>query len=135
MSDTTPTLLERALTANAWFSRISGVVLAVLSPWLADLAGVETWVLVVLGLGLIAYSLWLGAAAARRPINTTEAVIAIAADDVWVAAAAVIIFFLPDALTTGGRWALGAISLVVAGIGVAQAVGLAQMRQGERSAV
>ena len=124
------TLLERALTANAWFSRFSGLALAVFSPWLADFAGVETWVLVLVGLCLIGYSLWLGAVAARRPTNRTEAMVAIAGDEAWVVAAIVIIFVFPDALTTGGKLVLGLTTIVVALFATAQVIGLRRPEAG-----
>ena len=119
------TLLEKALNANAWFSRISGLVLAVLSPWLADFAGIDTWIVLVVGLGLIGYSLWLGAAASRRPILRSEALTAVVGDDLWVMGAAVIIFFT-DWITTEAKVVLGVLTAIVALFGIVQVIGLAQ---------
>ena len=124
------TLLEKALNANAWFSRISGIALAVLSPWLAEFAGIDTWVVLIVGLGLIAYSLWLGSAASRRPIVRSEALTAIVGDDLWVMAAAAIIFFT-DWITTDAKIVLGVLSAIVAAFGVVQLIGLAQQEKAD----
>jgi len=108
------------------------IALAVLSPWLADFAGIETWIVLVVGLGLIGYSMWLGMAASRRPILRTEALTAIVGDDLWVMGAAVIIFFT-DWITTEAKVVLGALTLIVAVFGVVQVIGLAQQEKANLS--
>ena len=108
------------------------IALAVLSPWLADFAGIETWIVLVVGLGLIGYSMWLGMAASRRPILRAEALTAIVGDDLWVMGAAVIIFFT-DWITTEAKVVLGALTLIVAVFGVVQVIGLAQQEKANLS--
>lgn len=133
MTETTQRpLLERTLAANAWFSRVSGVVLAVASPWIADFAGLDTRIVLAVGLGLIGYSLWLDVAARQKPIKRIDAITAIVGDEAWVIGAIAVIFVLPDVLTTGGKWALTLVSLVVAAFSVAQVIGLQQFESPNR---
>ena len=59
-------LLRYTLRANSIFSGVSGLVLIVGFAPLGDLIGVPwAWTLIVLGIGLLGYALWLAQASRR----------------------------------------------------------------------
>ncbi len=107
-------LLIRALRANATFSAVTGVVLVIGSVPLSTWLGVETWISIGLGLGLIGFAgLLVGLARDPQP-----------------ALVLIVIAVFPDLMSTSGLWALGIVSMVVADLAVAQFAGL---RRAERS--
>lgn len=73
-------LLTRVLLANAGFSAVTGVILAVgaipLSRWL----GIPTWLIVAVGVGLLAFSLGV-AVVGRRPRRSTVRLVTVAVAD------------------------------------------------------
>ena len=125
--ETRNALLSRALTENAWFSGIAGMVLIAgaalgLDGWL----GVEAWLLAALGVGLVIYAidLLLVARSPRWIVQGAKA--AVLADIAWVVIAAALIGFTA-VLSTQGEVALAIVSLVVAGFAAAQWVGLRKL--------
>lgn len=120
------TLLGRAMTANAVFSATSGAVLALASTGLDGWLGVNRWVLVALGVGLVLFGADLWVSARRRHRIRLSGIVAVAGDVAWVLAAVVLVGFT-DVLTDAGNVALSAVSVVVLAFAVAQTVGLRRL--------
>lgn len=124
-----PPLLVRALAANAAFSGISGLGLLVAAEPAGGWLGVsETWILRLLGAGLIGFGagLLLLARSGRPPRGLVLA--ASASDFAWVVGSAVLLLAFPGHLTAAGAGAVGAVALVVGALGSAQLVGLRRRR-------
>ncbi len=116
-------LLHRAVAANAVFSMTSGATLAVLARLLGAFAGVAVWLVLVVGLGVFTFGASLAVRLRRSGISRRLAQLALVADVGWVAAAVAVVVS-PTAISSGGRWLLGVITLVVCGLGIAEWVGL-----------
>jgi hypothetical protein len=125
------TLLTRTLTANAVFSALSGVVLAVFSVPLADWLGIPTWIAIAVGVGLVGFAASVYSIARNPKPALVKQVIA--SDIGWVVGAAVLIIGFPDAMSTEGLWTLGLVSLVVADFAVLQWLGLRRVTESASS--
>lgn len=109
----------KLVRANAVFSGTSGGLLLA-GAWFWDEAlGVGSWLLALVGIGLIGYALqlWIGS----RVAATSTARVAAAMDAAWVIGAAVLLIGFPGALTDSGRLALAAVSSIVLLFAIAQA--------------
>lgn len=112
--------LRRLLKANALFSASSGALLVVGAAVLDAPLGVDYRMLVVVGIGLVGYGASLaGGADGDSAVSTAR--LAVAMDAAWVLGAVVLLAGFPTAMTTTGRLALGAVSLVVLFFATAQA--------------
>lgn len=123
-------LLASALSWNAIFSGASGLVLVGAGVALSGVLGVPTWLLAVIGAGLLGFAaliLWTLAGPSRL---VTGARLIIAADVGWVAGAVLLLTAFPEALTTAGRLILGAVSVVVAVLALTQSLGLRRAKPG-----
>lgn len=118
-------LARRALTADAVFSGVSGLALATLAPFWAEvlLQSPPVWLspaLRVLGGGLVSFAavlVWL-AAAPERTARWTQLVIW--ADLAWVAMTVVLLVILWAQFTGAGITLLIAVAAVVAVFGMLQ---------------
>ena len=111
--------LRNILFANGTFSLVSGVVLLAVSGPSADFLGTAGWVPVVAGVGLLGWAAFVFVNARRAQPLRRDTLITIAGDLAWVIGAAGIIL-LPDSLSTGGKWALGVVSVAVLDFAVLQ---------------
>jgi len=120
-------LARRALTANAVFSGVSGLALATLAPFWAEvlLQSPPVWLspaLQVLGGGLVSFAavlVWL-AAAPERTARWTQLVIW--ADLAWIAMTVVLLVILWAQFTGAG------VTLLIAAAGVVGVFGMLQQR-------
>lgn len=119
-------MLTKSLRANALFSATCGITLVAVYENLADVFGVPEWTVLAIGASLIPFAavVW-WVSTSPKP---TYVRLIIAADTVWVVSAMVLIAGFPWAMTTIGLWALALVTLVVADLAVAQAVGLRRSR-------
>ena len=116
------TLLRTTLTANAAFSTACALVLT-LAAWRLDgVLGVSPWLLLVLGVALAGFGVFVAITSARRWMPGAWAVLA--ADVTWVVTAAVVVVGFNELLTTAGVWALVAVTIVVLDFAVAEALGI-----------
>jgi len=115
-------LLRGALTANAVFSSVSGLVLAVFAVPLSDWLGVPTWVAVALGVGLGLFGISVYSIARNPKPGLVKQIIV--SDVAWVVGSIVLLVGFPDALSTQGRWAVVVVALIVADFGLMQWLGL-----------
>lgn len=119
-------LLSKAMLANATVSGISGAGLALGAAALDDWIGVNVWVLVAVGVGLVEFAIDLRIWARSTTWLRRGGKIAVAGDIAWVLASVELIGFT-DVLTHSGNVALAAITVVVAAFAVAQIIGLRQL--------
>jgi hypothetical protein len=80
---------------------------------------VASWVLVAVGVALLPWVSFVASNAQRQAPRADQTRLTIARDVAWVVGAAAIIA-IPDTLSAGGKWALGAVSPAVAGFAYAQ---------------
>ncbi|MCW1970503.1 MAG: hypothetical protein KIH69_020530 [Anaerolineae bacterium] len=120
-------LLKKTLLANALFSDLCGAIMLLGASAIAPFIGLNSpIVLTVMGIGLMAYGLWLFLNARRAEPNLTEAKIAVAADLAWVIGAAVVI--LLGVLNTTGNWILAGVTDVVLCFAILQWVGIRRLQ-------
>ena len=124
--DIRDSFLSKAMVDNALFSGAAGLVLIVGSAWLDGWLGVNTWLLVALGVGLVVYAVDLVWWSRSQRWLVAGGRMAVLADIAWVLAAAALIAFTA-VLTTRGELALAAVSLIVGGFGAAQWTGLRKL--------
>jgi hypothetical protein len=116
--------LATAMSWNVVFSAVSGLMLLVGGVGLDGVLGVEAWLLSGLGGGLLLFAgamLWLLAEPERLAVGGRAVV---AADIAWIAGAVGLLVGFPSALSGPGKAALGAVTVVVADLAVAQVIGL-----------
>lgn len=119
------TLLRRALATNALFSGLSGVAMIAFSGPLDRFMGLgHSWLLIVIGTGLVGFAALIGLNLRRPNLNRTEAWLTTASDVAWVVASAIIVFGFPDVLSTGGKWLIGLVAVGVADFALFQFIGL-----------
>ena len=119
--------LRLALRANAAFSTLSGLALAVGAPVLGPWLGIPPPTLAVVGLGLLPFAWLLFRNAARTPISQPEARLAVGADVAWVVGSAALLAFDPLGLSPAGRVVVVVVALCVADFALLQALGLGRL--------
>ena len=129
MKSRSDSLLKRALMANAVFSVLSGMATVILGARFADFMSVNRVLLGVVGVGVFGFGIVVLIVARRDPIDLKAASWVVLADGSWVMIAIVLIVGLPTAMSGGGRWLFGVVSVVVAGLGVGQMIGIRGLRQ------
>jgi hypothetical protein len=124
-------LLKKALTGNAVFSVVSGVVILFANRWLIKFLGLPDKVsLAILGVSLIVYAaiLWLNA---RRPkIKIPDAWVAVTMDAVWVVGSYTLIVVVP--FCVGGKWVVALMAEVVLAFAILQWLGIRRVRGSEQ---
>lgn len=121
-----------ALLANAAFSGVSGVALAVVARPIASLLGVDAaWVLVAIGVGLVGFAAQLVATARATPIDPDRVKLVIGADLAWVVASAALVAWGP--LAPAGEALVVAVAAVVLGFAVLQASAIRRPDRGSGS--
>jgi hypothetical protein len=111
--------LRNVLFANATFSLISAAILIAASGSSAEFLGTVDWVPTAVGVALLGWAAFVFLNARREQPTHRDTWLTITGDLAWVVGAVVIIL-LPDSLSTGGKWALGIVSLAVLDFAVFQ---------------
>ena len=125
---TNSSLLRNTLFSNSVFSFLSGAAALLFSKAIASFLGLSaSWILLVLGVGLIVYGVELYLAARAEPVHTGIARFAVYADLAWVLGSAVLIFVNLVPFTTAGKWAIAIIADVVLVFAVLQYVGFRKL--------
>ena len=118
-------LLRSALLGNSIFCFLSGLDFALFSRPVAEFLGLSSpTVVLVLGLGLIAYALVVFTQAHAHSLSTPFACFAILADLLWVIGSAALIFTGLVAFSAAGKWAIAIIADIVLVFAIAQYIGL-----------
>jgi hypothetical protein len=128
-TDDPPTLLHRAIAANALFSAVSGVVVTVGASAASGFVGLPSLLLIVVGLGIVGFAVVLHAAL-RTGITRRLGLFAVTADAAWVVAA-IIVIAVPGTMSGGGKAVLGVVSAVVAAFGGVEWLALRRMRRSQ----
>lgn len=118
-------LLRGVLQANMIFSGLSGLLLAVdaapLSRWLGVPA---SWILVVIGIGLIGFAGLLYLIARQRPLDLRQANVIFWLDVAWVVGSALLLVTGWAPLTTAGWWTVLLVADAVALFAILEFVGI-----------
>lgn len=131
-------LLRRALLANSVFSGASGVLLTILSWWLAPvmlkadaaLWGIRGWILIlVAGALLLPFAAGLYKLAKAATLSPVGPKAIIAMDIAWVIFSLVVLSAFEGVLTAAGCWIVAVQAAIVAVIAILQTAGLVQMRE------
>ena len=118
-------LLRRSLATNASFSALSGIALIAFSGPLDRFMGLGlTWLLIVIGVGLLGFAALIVLNLRRPRLSRTDAWLTIASDIAWVAGSVIILLGFPDLLGTGGKWLVGLVAVCVADFALLQYLGL-----------
>lgn len=118
-------LLRRALRGNALFSTVSGLALAAGAFAIGPRIGVEpSWIVLLVGLGLLPFAFDLFTNAARQRVDLARAKTAIAGDVAWVVGSIAVILIDPTGLTTAGVVTIAIVAAVVADFAMLQWLGL-----------
>jgi hypothetical protein len=125
MSTNQSSLLRNTLFGNSVFSFLSGAAALLFSQAIASFLGLSaSWIILVLGVGLLIYGVEIYLAARSEPVHTGIARFAVYADLAWVLASAVLIFANLVPFTTAGKWTIAIIADVVLVFAILQYVGL-----------
>lgn len=125
MSTNHSSLLRNALYGNSIFSFGSGLIFLLFSKAIAGFLGLSaSWIILVLGLGLIVYGIEIYLAARSEPVHRGIARFAVYADLVWVLGSAALIFADLVPFTDAGKWAIAIIADIVLVFAILQYVGL-----------
>lgn len=125
-------LLRYTLRANSIFSGVSGLVLVIGFAPLANFIGVPwVWTLIVLGIGLLGYALWLAQASRRAELDVREAMVFIISDVAWVVLSIVLLATNWIPFTSEGSWLIILLADVVACFAVLQIVGLRRLARAQ----
>ncbi len=122
------TLLRSTLKVNAIFSLLSGLELLVFNRPISQFLGwSNTWIIALIGLGLLAFAgvVWQVAKSPKSKSNSVKTIIA--ADISWVILS-IILIALPTVLSFEGKWATGILADIVAVFAILQIFGLRQTR-------
>ena len=129
MSKSSSSLLKNALYGNSAFSLLSGLACVFFARAIVSFLGLSaTWIIVVLGIGLILYAWQIYAAAAATPLKTNVATFAVYADLIWVMVSAALIFANLVDFTTAGKWTIAIVADIVLVFAILQFVGLRRLR-------
>ena len=124
-------LLKKALTGNAVFSILSGVVILFANRWLVRFLGLPDKVnLAILGIGLIVYAGILSLNARRPRIRVTDACIAVIMDALWVAGSYALLFVVP--FSVAGKWTVALVAELVLAFAILQWLGIRMVRKCEQ---
>jgi len=128
MSTNNSSLLKYALYGNSAFSFISGLGFLLFSKTIAAFLGIPaSWVILVLGIGLMLYGIEIFLGARAEPVHAGIARFAVYADFTWVVLSAALIFTNLAAFTTAGKWAIAIVADIVLVFGILQVVGLRRL--------
>jgi hypothetical protein len=130
VSQNPDSLLRRTLRANGLFSGVSGLAFITVSRPITLFLGLDApFVLIVIGVGLLLYTLALWFNAGRHPINRQFVWAAIIGDTTWVVGSYIILLTDWFPLTSAGWWTVAIVADLVAIFVVVQFYGLRQISQ------
>ncbi len=126
-------LLRLALTENFLFSAASGIALLVAPNVISKFVGeaIPAWLMLAVGAGLLCFTAGILRQILRRPLRRGEALLTIVMDEVWVIVSILLLVLATHWFSAGGQWLIGAVAFAVAGIAVAQWLGLRRLKVSE----
>lgn len=106
--------LKTTLLVNAAFSLLSGLALILFTSFIAEWLGTgNTFILLIIGIGLIAFEIMVTLVAFGNPINPKLVKSIIIQDWMWVIASAVIVVVKAFELTIAGHITISIVAIVV----------------------
>lgn len=120
-------LLRNTLLINAGSSLLFGGAAIAFAGPLAQWTGIASWILYVLGAGLVLFAADVAWTATRNPVNPLFAKAIIAADVAWVVGSGLSLLIFSGSLTVQGQWTIELIAVAVAVFAVLQTVGLRRL--------
>jgi hypothetical protein len=106
--------LKLALLGNGIFSATSGALLLIVPEQIGGLLGVqETWLLMLIGLGLAVFAGDLFHQATRDRLRTWRALYSVCGDLLWVIGTIILLLFFPAAVSAQGATLLIGVAMVV----------------------
>ncbi len=118
-------LLRSAFLGNSIFCFLSGLDFVLFSRQVNEFLGLSSpEIILVLGVGLMAYALVVYTQSRKQPLNLRFARFAIMADLLWVVGSAVLIFSSTNTFTMAGKWAIAIIADIVLVFAIIQYIGL-----------
>ena len=109
------------LKANAIFSGFAGLTFGIFSEAIANEIGmIHTWILPILGIGLICFSITLLVIAKKAVIPKPLAYTIIGSDAAWVLTSLLLLAWFPDYLHATGNWLVFVIAIIVSGFAAMQ---------------
>ncbi len=121
-------LLKKALLADSILSFLVGVDLLLFSKSVASFLGLSApWIVLVIGVICIAYSIELYLAARAEPIHTGIAKFATYGNLVWVLGSALLIFANLVPFTAAGKWTIAIAADAVLVLAIFQYIGLRKL--------
>lgn len=131
MSTNNSSFLRNALYGNSIFCFTSGLGFSLFSKALAIFLGLSTsWIILVIGIGLILYGLEVFVFAKRENISEGFTKFVISADLAWVLGSVLLIFTNLFTFTTAGKWAIAIVADIVLVFAILQYVGLRRLAKG-----
>ena len=128
MSTNNSSLLRNALYGNSIFCTTSGLAFTLFSGPIAAFLGLSvSWIILVLGIGLMLYGIEVFIFARKESISEGFAKLVIGADLAWVLGSAVLIFTNLVAFTPPGKWGIAIIADIVLAFAIVQYMGLRRM--------
>jgi hypothetical protein len=128
MSTGNPSLLKNALLVDSVVSFISGLAFLLFSKAIASFLGLSaTWIVLVIGLIAIVYSIEIYLAARAEPVHMGLARFAAYGNLVGALGIAVLIFANLVPFTTAGKWAVAIVADAVLVLAIFQHVGLRRL--------
>lgn len=122
-------LLRSALLGNSLFCFLSGLAFTLFPHQVSKYLGLLPHIVIlVLGIGLMAYGLFVFFQSQKQPLSLPFARFAIAADLIWVMGSALLIFTSMVPFTTAGKWTIAIIADIVLVFAIVQYVGLRRIK-------
>ena len=126
-------LLKKALTGNAVFSVLSGLIILSANRWLVSFLGLPDKVsLTILGVSLMVFAAVLLLNARRPKVKITDAWAAVIMDGIWVVGSYALIWVVP--FSVGGKWVVALVAELVLAFAILQWFGIRRIRKSEQHA-
>jgi len=108
-----PLNLRHILQANAMFSFTSGLILLLARKPLGEFLGASQFLMIDLGIFLIAYAFLIGFNTQRDEISRSFILFAVIGDSSWVLASILLLVLPFFNFTTDAKWAIGITAICV----------------------
>lgn len=109
------TSIRRILFGNVIFSGVSGLLFTFASASVAHYLGIEnaSFVILLIGLGLVGYAALIYVNASRTEIPRAFVLFAVIGDSTWVLLSILLLLTTWVPFTVEGKWAVGIIAAIV----------------------
>jgi len=123
-------LLKRALTGNAVFSLLSGLVVVFANRWLVNFLGLSASIslgLGAIGISLVVYAVLLWLSTRRSPIRISNAWLAVVMDVLWVLGSCALVMVVP--FSAAGTWTVILVADLVLLFAILQWLGIRRFQK------